>query len=141
MDWKTLAVESPYRIAKAVEEALHRGSYAEAQAGMQELIEALSRSDKRALKSHLVRLMAHVLKWRAQPDHRSPSWAATVANARDEIADIQEDTPSLTRAVIEGMWEKCFLAARREAEGELGRKVDLPELSWAEVFEAEYRVE
>lgn len=141
MDWKALAVESPYRTARAVEEALRRGSYAEAQAGMRELIEALSRSDKRALKSHLIQLMAHVIKWQVQPERRSRSWAATIANAREEVADIQEETPSLTRAVIEGMWQKCFQAARREAEVELGQKVDLSGLSWADAFEREYPAE
>jgi hypothetical protein len=138
MDWKSLAFASPYRTAVAVQESLRQGNYPEAQAGMEELIDALSRSDRRALKSHLVRLMAHVIKWRVLPEHRSRSWMATIANAREEIAEIQEETPSLTRTVIEDMWEKCFQAARREAEGELGKRVELPGLSWQEVFETEY---
>jgi hypothetical protein len=105
------------------------------------LIEALGRSDKRALKSHLIRLMAHVIKWRAQPERRSRSWAATIANAREEIAEIQEDTPNLGRPAIEGMWQRSFQAARRDAEAELGQAVAITDLSWADVFETEYRPE
>lgn len=141
MNWKSIAAESPYRTAVAVDVALRKGDPSDAQAGLQELIEALSRSDKRALKSHLIRLMAHVIKWQVQPSQRSRSWAGTIANARDEIVDIQEDTPSLTRAVLEGMWEKCLQAARREAEGEIGSQVEISGLTWAEVFEQQYGVD
>ena len=41
---------------------------------------------------------------------------AAVESAREEIADIQEETPSLTREVIEAMWDKCFKAAKRDAD-------------------------
>jgi hypothetical protein len=141
MDWKSLAPESPYRTAVAVGEALRREDVSEARAGVQELIDALSRFDKRAPKGHLARLMAHAIKWRVQPENRSRSWAGTIANAGDEIADLREETSSLTRPVLEAMWERCFRTARRDAEGELGRTVDVETLSWAEVFEADYQVE
>ncbi|MFQ5633570.1 MAG: DUF29 domain-containing protein, partial [bacterium] len=114
------------------------GNFEEAKNGIEELIEALSRSEKRALKSQLVRLMVHVLKWKTQPEKRSRSWIATIYGAREEIADIQEETPSLTNAVIEGLWDKCFRVAKREAEAEMNQKSALSELSWQEVFEESY---
>ncbi len=138
MNWEELAATSPYRTAVAVEQALRRGEVGAATAGMEELIEALSRSDKRALRSHLVRLMAHIIKWRAQPERRSRSWRATIRNARREIAAIQEDTPSLNRAAVEAIWDDCFAAAKEEAEGEMDRESPVAGLSWAEVFEEEY---
>lgn len=58
-----------------------------------------------------------------------------IYNAREEIADIQEETPSLTNEVIETMWEKCFRIARREAEGEMNQKTGVAKLSWQEVFD------
>lgn len=140
MNWQELAATSPYRTAVAVGRALRAGDVAGASAGLQELIDALSRSDKRALRSHLVRLMAHVLKWHTQPERRSASWAATIANARDEIVDIQEETPSLTRAVVEEMWQRCFELARREAAAEMDREPSLAALSWHDVFEAPYEL-
>lgn len=107
---------------------------------MQELIEALSRSDKRALKSHLIRLMVHIIKWNTQTDKRNRSWRATINNARREIAEIQEDTPSLNQTVIESMWDNCFASAKEEAEGEMNQESAVESLSWQDVFETEYEL-
>lgn len=141
MNWQELAATSPYRTATAVEEALEKGNIAEARVGMEELIEALSRSDKRALKSHLIRLMTHIIKWQTQPDKRSRSWRASIYNAREEIADIQDDTPSLTRNVIEAMWDRCLQVAKRDAEADMNDKSTLDKLTWEDVFEKEYELE
>jgi hypothetical protein len=141
MNWKELATTSPYQTAVAVEEALERGDFREANAGIQELVEALSRSDKRALKSHLIRLMVHVIKWQSQPGKRSRSWRTTIRNARREIADIQEETPSLNRAVIEALWHRCWEEAKEEAEADMNQESTVNVLSWADLFENEYEVD
>jgi hypothetical protein len=141
MKWSELAATSPYRTAVEVDLALKNGDVHEASAGIQELIEALSRSDKRALKSHLVRLMAHIIKWQSQPDRRSRGWRASIRNARQEIAEIQEDTPSLNRAVIESLWTSCLEAALAVAEGDMDQEASMAELTWADVFEKEYELE
>lgn len=141
MNWQELASTSPYRTAVAVEEALQQGMVQEAATGIQELIEALSRSDKRALKSHLTRLMAHVIKWQTQPEKRSRGWRATIRSARRDIVGIQEDTPSLTRTVIEGMWQNCLEAAQEDAEGDMNQQAATPSLTWEEVFEKDYDIE
>ncbi len=109
--------------------------------GIEELIDALARSEKRALKSQLVRLMVHVLKWKEQPEQRTRSWSASIGNTREEIADIQEETPSLNRAAIKQIWDKCFQTAKRAAEGEMDQKVALRTLTWKDVFEAVYDVD
>ena len=62
------------------------------------------------------------------------------AQARAEVADIQQETPSLTDDVIRGMWTKCFDAAKREAEADMDQPVMMNELTWGEVFEEEYRI-
>jgi hypothetical protein len=138
MGWQELSASSHYQTAVAIEQELERGNIQEATAGVKELIEALGRSEKRALKSHLVRLMAHIIKWQTQPERRPYSWAATIYNAREEIRDIQTETPSLTDAVIQEMWDRCFLTAKREAEGDMNQAALVAGLSWHEVFEEPY---
>lgn len=141
MNWQELSATSHYQTAVAVEQALQNGDVPEASAGIQELIDALSRSEKRALKSQLIRLMVHVIKWKSQPEKRSRSWRQTIRNARCEIAESQEDTPSLTRQVIEAMWPNCFARAKADAEDEMGQESTVAKLTWKEVLEMEYEVE
>ncbi|MEW6211885.1 MAG: DUF29 domain-containing protein [Acidobacteriota bacterium] len=138
MDWQELSAKSHYQTALGIEDELEKGNISEASAGLKELIEALGRSEKRALKSHLARLMAHIIKWETQPEKRTRSWTATIYNAREEIKDIQEETPSLTNEVIKEIWEKCFRAAKREAEADMNQDTAVAELSWEDVFEKEY---
>jgi predicted phage tail protein len=110
----------------------------EAILGLEELIDALSRADQRALAQHLIRLMQPIIMWKAQPKRRSRRWVATIRNAREAIHEIQEDTPSLTDERIRQRWEACLRKAHREAEGEINRDIPQMELSWEEVFGAPY---
>jgi CII-binding regulator of phage lambda lysogenization HflD len=108
MNWQEQAASSHYQTAVSIREELGAGHIEDAKVGIEELVDALSRSDRRALKSQLVRLMAHMLKWQTRPERRSRNWSATIRSARKEIREIQEDTPSLTDEVIHKMWDTCF---------------------------------
>jgi hypothetical protein len=141
MNWQELSATSHYQTATEIKDKLQEGNVQEATIGIEELIEALARSEKRALKNQLVRLMMHIIKWKSQPERQTRSWAASIQNAREEILDIQEEIPSLTDAIILEMWEKCFRAAKRETEGEMNKKSQVSELSWEEVFENQYELE
>jgi hypothetical protein len=141
MIWQTLSTDSPYRTAVAIQQELQAGHIAEAANGLAELIDALSKSERRALKSQLARLMLHIVKWRAQPERRSLSWVASIENARDEIADIREETPSLNEQVVKGLWGKAFVIAKRDAEAEMGRRSDIAMLTWEDVFETIYELD
>jgi gas vesicle protein len=141
MDWQVLSSSSHYKTAVAIKNELQNGNMKEAYTGIEELIEALSRSDKRALKSQLVRLMTHIIKWKSQPERHSLSWVASIKDAREEITDIQEETPSLTNQVIQDMWNRCLQIAIRDAQGEMNKKTDIEVLSWKEVFEDSYDIE
>lgn len=99
----------------------------------------MSRSDKRALRSQLMRLMAHIIKWKFQPERRSKSWAMTIENARIEIEDLLELEPSLKPSVPDLLHE-LFGKAKRLAEKEMDRAAPVTELSWQEVFEDEYEL-
>ncbi|QTA86156.1 DUF29 domain-containing protein [Desulfonema magnum] len=137
MDWKELAVTSHYQTAVAVRQALLEGNMEDAQTGIKELTEALGRSEKRVLRSQMIRLMMHIIKWRTEPQRRSRSWLATIENARVEIDAILEDEPSLKRRIPE-LWEKSFRSALRLAEKETGIRSYIKGLSEEEVFEEEY---
>jgi hypothetical protein len=139
--WQELATTSHYQTAVAVRDALQSGAVQEAAQGIEELIDALSRSERRALESHLVRLMQHVIKWTIQPDKRSRIWQSTIANAREAIAEIQEDTPSLTDDVIRRLWERTLRKAHREVEGDMNQAIPPLSLTWDEVFATAYTLE
>jgi Domain of unknown function DUF29 len=60
-----------------------------------EEIESLGRSDKREIESRLEDLLVHLVKWRRQPEWRSPSWEASIDQARRRIERVIKDSPSL----------------------------------------------
>ncbi|MDD2723723.1 MAG: DUF29 domain-containing protein [Methylovulum sp.] len=138
MNWQELSAASHYKTALAIHHELQQGNSSEADNGIKELINALSRSEKRALKSQLIRLMKHIIKWQTQPDYHSRSWVATIQNARAEICDIQEETPSLNNEVIKQLWGACLSLAIVEAEDEMHQETNIAELSWEDVFERNY---
>ncbi|OCR02946.1 hypothetical protein BCD67_08230 [Oscillatoriales cyanobacterium USR001] len=137
-DWEWLAAGSEYQAAVAVQELLEEGKLMEATEGLYALIESMGKSKRLAMKSQLVRLMSHVIKWKCQPDRRGSSWSITIRSARQEIADIQEEVPSLNRDFIESIWEQCFQRALKDAEDEMDKNCELTSLDWSEVFEDEY---
>jgi hypothetical protein len=140
-DWEWLAAGSEYQAAVAVQELLEEGKLMEATEGLYALIESMGKSKRLAMKSQLVRLMSHVIKWKCQPERRSYSWSNTIFNARQDIEDIQEEMPSLNRDFIESVWEQCFKKAVKQAEFEMRKvKCQLTSLSWSEVFEDEYNL-
>ena len=64
-----------------------------------EELEGLTKRDERALGSQLKRIMVHLLKQRYQPERASRSWEDSIANGREEIVDILEQSPSLRRTL------------------------------------------
>jgi NAD-specific glutamate dehydrogenase len=143
IDWEGLALTSHYDTAVAIRDALQEGNVAEATQGLEELINALSGSDERELRSYLIRLMQHIIKWRLQPERRTPSWVASIEHARHEIAELRQDHPRFTRHVMEErLWQRCLRSAHREAAIDLNRE-RIPEmtLSWDEVFDEVFTLE
>jgi hypothetical protein len=79
-----------------------------------EELEGLTKRDERALGSQLKRIMAHMLKQRHQPQRASRSWIDPIANGREEIADILEQSPSLRRT-LPGLMSKSYPRAVAQA--------------------------
>lgn len=137
-NWAELAAFSHYRTATAIRDTLRTGNLYEATVGIEELIDAMGKSERRALQSQLERLMKHIIKWQVQPRKRSRSWRRSIVQARKAIREIQEDTPSLTDNAIRGLWERALGAAYDEAQDEVGMDFPLLVLTWEEVFEQDY---
>jgi hypothetical protein len=60
-----------------------------------EEIESVGRSDRREIASRLEVLLVRLLKWAYQPEMRSGSWEGSISEARERIADLIDDSPSL----------------------------------------------
>lgn len=81
--------------------------------------ESLGRSNRRAIVSHMERLMLHLLKWREQPQGRGPSWRSTIRHARREIAKLLAESPSLYDYPARQM-AAAYRHAREDAADETG---------------------
>jgi hypothetical protein len=79
-----------------------------------EEIESMGKTEKRELVSRLTVLLLPLLKWRFQPKGRGKSWRLSIANARDEIADLIADNPSL-KSMLEDVTAQAYRYARRKA--------------------------
>ncbi|TAK79079.1 MAG: DUF29 domain-containing protein [Gammaproteobacteria bacterium] len=66
-----------------------------------EEIESMGKSEKRELVNRLAVLMAHLLKWKYQPEKRTKSWTLTIKNQRIQLSDLLEESPSLKKELEE----------------------------------------
>ena len=88
-------------------------------ANIAEEIESIGRSDRRELKSRLVVLVTHLLKWQHQPAGRSRSWSATIDEQRLQIEGLLAESPSL-RPNTASMLAETYAIARARAIAETG---------------------
>ena len=141
-NWEDIATTSEHHAVVEIKKSFQEGNFHDVEEGLDILLDVMARAEKRAIRSQLIRLMAHIIKWRIQPEKRARSWAATILNARNEIEAEQEYSPSLNRQHVEEIWEKSLKQAKKEAETETGISTkDILELSWDEVFEEKYMLE
>ena len=85
-----------------------------------EEIEILARSDRRDIHNRLAVICIHLLKWTYQRGLRSRSWRRSIIEARDQIANLVEESPSLVSRLA-----KAYADGHRIAELETGL-ADLP---------------
>ena len=79
-------------------------------------VETLGRSQRHAIRSHLEVLIAHLLKFRLQPERATPSWRRTLRNQRREIARLIERNPSLGSFPAEVLADTYRDAVRLDAD-------------------------
>jgi len=89
-----------------------------------EEIEDVGKSEQRELASRLAVLMAHLLKWRYQPEGRGNSWRRTIGVQRKDVAYALKESPSL-RAKFDDpewmdlVWAKAVAQAAAETDLEV----------------------
>jgi hypothetical protein len=84
-----------------------------------EELECMGKSNRRELRSRLIVLLMHLLKFRFRADRISPSWRITVRHQRDEIEALLADSPSLRPAAAE-MLARAYEKARQDTIDETG---------------------
>ncbi len=84
-----------------------------------EEIESMGKNERRELKSRLVILIMHLLKWQIQPERQSNSWRATIEAQRFLIAELLEDSPSL-KSELKEFISTAYPKAKRLAILETG---------------------
>jgi len=92
-----------------------------------EELEGMATRDKNELVSHLVILVAHLLKWQFQlkqlnerwVEFKGSSWRASIIEQRYRVKDQLENSPSLKRLVTEAItkaYPKAVSLAAKETE-------------------------
>ena len=89
-----------------------------------EEIEDVAASQRREIRNRLAVLCEHLLKWSHQSDRRSGSWRGSIVEARERIADVIEESPSLGAYAGERL-ERSYAAGLAKATAETGLD-DLP---------------
>jgi len=84
-----------------------------------EELESMGKSEKRELINRLIVLLAHLLKWQLQPDHRSSSWNGTIIEQRRQIKRLLQDSPSLKR-LLNTELNESYLDAILDAANDTG---------------------
>lgn len=88
-----------------------------------EELESMGRSERRELKSRLIVLLVHLLKWKYQPIQQGESWIHTINEQCRQLELILEDSASL-KPFLQEVWQECYTKARREVSKETGLAVD-----------------
>lgn len=98
-----------------------------------EEIEDVGKSEQRELANRMAVLLAHLLKWKFQPERQSSSWARTIKEQRKGVLSRLEETPSLKNKLDEPRWwDAVWADAVAQATEETGIDT-LPEVCpWSE---------
>ena len=90
-------------------------------------IDDVGKSEQRELANRMAVLLAHLLKWRFQPDRQGSSWRRMIDEQRRAIARRLRKTPSLKASLEDADWlDDAWGDAVVKAIAETGRD-DFPE--------------
>ena len=86
-----------------------------------EEIEDVGKREQRELASRVAVLLAHILKWKFQPQKRSISWTLTIKEQRRLLVRRVQKTPSLSPMLSDPEWvDEIWVDAKALAEKETG---------------------
>jgi Domain of unknown function DUF29 len=88
-----------------------------------EEIADMGRSERRSLKSNLIVILVHLLKWQFQPEKRSGSWEGSIIEHRRRVKEALDDSPSL-KSYIESIFAECYAQAVKQAKAETSLSAD-----------------
>ncbi|MEH2446172.1 MAG: DUF29 domain-containing protein [Nostoc sp.] len=88
-----------------------------------EEIADMGRSERRSLKSNLIVILMHLLKWQFQPDKRSGSWEGSIIEHRRRVKEALDDSPSL-KFYLEIVFAECYAQAVKQAKAETGLSME-----------------
>jgi Domain of unknown function DUF29 len=85
-------------------------------AQLSEYLSDMARRDKREVLSRLTALLAHLLKWEYQPDHKTNSWQITILHQRNELRDMLESRTleNHARTILAKAYERALQQAALE---------------------------
>jgi hypothetical protein len=86
-------------------------------ANVLEEIEDMAKRERKALKSNLIVILLHLLKWHYQPESRSGSWRGSMREHRRRVTDDLKDSPSLV-PYCQAVFAECYTNAREQAADE-----------------------
>ncbi|RUQ29200.1 MAG: DUF29 domain-containing protein [Candidatus Competibacteraceae bacterium] len=84
-----------------------------------EELENMGRSERHELTNRFAVLLAHLLKWRFQPERRGNSWRYTIEEQRRRIKRLLDENPSLgsrLEKAFENAYGDAVLIAAREMD-------------------------
>jgi hypothetical protein len=84
-----------------------------------EALEDIGKREKRALRRRAVLLLAHLLKYKVQPEHRIPSWHGRIREQRKQMGELLSDSPSHRNRLVDDL-QDSYVSARLLAAGETG---------------------
>jgi hypothetical protein len=87
-----------------------------------EEIEDMGRSERRSLKSNLLVVLLHLLKWQFQPERRSGSWEGSIVEHRRRVREALSDSPSLQPYL--DIFADCYAQAVKQAKAETGLSLE-----------------
>ena len=84
-----------------------------------EEIESVGKQERSEYTSHMIRVIAHMIKWEAQPARRGMSWWLSIMNGRGDAERVLDRNPSL-KPVLDEMHEEALKYGKRQAIAETG---------------------
>ncbi len=100
-----------------------------------EEFEDMGKRERRSLKSNLVILLQHLLKWEFQSEKRSGSWKGSIIEHRQRIRDRFEESPSLRNYLLTVV-PSAYADAVERASNETGLAIETFPIDCPYDFEA-----
>ena len=79
----------------------------------------MGRSERRSLKSNLIVILVHLLKWQFQQERRTGSWEGSIIEHRRRVKEALSESPSL-KPYLQSIFAESYTQAVKQAKAETG---------------------